>query len=90
MFWYSFLPLRNFAEEVKQIMQTGGVSSWQQTGQQLKGGHPVLQIGQCLGFKESCLELRGEKGLWKLPAKLFDECSNIIGQCCGKTTLSQI
>ncbi len=34
---FSIRPLVNFGEEVKQVMQTGGVSGRQQTGQQLQG-----------------------------------------------------
>lgn len=36
------------------------------------------------------MELRGKQGLRQLPAKLFDESGNIIGEGCGQAALSTI
>lgn len=80
---YSVKPLGDFGEEVKQVMQTGGVSGRQQTGQQLEGRGPVLQAGQRLGFEQSGVELRGKQRLWQLPAELFDERCHVVGESCG-------
>lgn len=89
-FLYPYIPLSNFREEVKQVMQTGGVPCRQQTGQQLEGCHPVLQAGQSLGFEQNCMELRGKQRFWQLPAKLFDQSGHIVGEGSGQTPLSSI
>lgn len=38
-------PLRNSGEEGEEIMQTGRIPGWQQTGQQLEGRSLVFSIG---------------------------------------------
>lgn len=83
-------PVGDFGEEVEQVVQTGGAPCRQQTGQQLEGWRPVLQVGQRLSFEQSGMELRGEQRLWQLPAELFDQSGQVVGEGCGQTPVSFI
>ena len=58
----SFIPLGHSREEVEEVMQTGGVSGREQTGQQLEGGRLVLHGRQRLGLEQGSVELGGNRG----------------------------